>query len=307
MTASAHNPPPAQADWRDDEIDLIDLIQYLWAHKWLLISSGLIGGLIGVAIALTADPVYRAEAVLVAAEEESGRGLSALAGSLGGLAALGGIDVDEGDTKVDQGLTVLKSRVLLERFIKDRNLLPVLFADHWDEDNEDWTPDAADNPPSVRDGYKLFVKEILSSSRDSDTGVITVAVEWTDPRLAAQWANELVRRANETLRAVDIREAENNLAFLREELPKTSVVDVQQSIYSLIEAQIKAIMLANVREGYVFRVIDPAAAPEPDDYVRPRKLLIVILGGMLGGMLGLMFLGVRALARAVRERSQAEQ
>ena len=80
----------------EDEIDLVDLIRYLWRRKWLLIATGLIGTLIGVYIALTSESIYQAEITLVPAESESG-GMSALARQFGGLAALGGVNLGGGD------------------------------------------------------------------------------------------------------------------------------------------------------------------------------------------------------------------
>lgn len=305
MTDSASQPPAPQQDWRDDEIDLIDLIRYLWARKWWLIVCGLLGGLIGIYVAVTSTEVYRAELAMVPADEEGGGALSGLSQSLGGLAALGGFNLGGGGGKTDEALAVMKSRVLLERFVTDEQLLPILFHENWDADAKRWNADAAEDPPTVANAYKLIRDDLLSISEDRDSSVITVSVEWIDPALAAQWANELVARTNAAVREVDIREAEKNLAYLREELNKTSVVEIQQSIYGLIESQIKSIMLANVREGYAFRVIDPAAPPEDDDYVRPRKPLIVVLGGMLGGMFGLAMLGLMALIRAVRAEPAA--
>lgn len=302
MSQATHTP---QTKWRNDEIDLIDLIRYLWVRKWWILACGLLGGVIGIFIAVTATEIYRADLAMVPADDDDGGALSGLASSLGGLAALGGISLGSGGGKTDEALAVMKSRLLLERFVEDKQLLPVLFEDLLDEETKQWNADRADDPPTVADAYKLFVDDILSISQDRDSSVITVTVEWTDPELAAQWANELVARTNAAVREVDIQEAEKNLAYLRDELKKTSVVEIQQSIYSLIESQIKSIMLANVREGYAFRVIDPAAAPEEDDYVRPRKPLIVVLGGMLGGMFGLAMLGLMVLIRAVRAEPAA--
>ena len=215
MTQAAQTPAP-QPDWRDDEIDLIDLIRYLWARKWWLIACGLLGGVIGIFVAVTATEVYRAELAMVPADEEDGSALGGLASSLGGLAALGGISLGGGGGKTDEALAVMKSRVLLERFVEDKQLLPVLFHEDWDADAKQWSADTAEDPPSIADAYKLLREEVLSVSQDRDSSLITVAVEWTDPELAAQWANELVARTNAAVREVDIREAEKNLAYLRE-------------------------------------------------------------------------------------------
>jgi uncharacterized protein involved in exopolysaccharide biosynthesis len=44
-------------------------------------------------------------------------------------------------------------------------------------------------------------------------------------------------------------------------------------------------MMANVRDEYVFKVIDPAMAPEHRS--KPKRKLIVMLGFVLGLMLGI--------------------
>jgi LPS O-antigen subunit length determinant protein (WzzB/FepE family) len=100
--------------------------------------------------------------------------------------------------------------------------------------------------------------------------------------MAADWANAYVAAANEVARRRAIEEATHMLKFLHEELGKTSVLGVQQGIYQLVETQINTIALANVRQEYAFRVVDPATAPDPDRPVRPIRPLIVALGAALG-------------------------
>ena len=63
-----------------------------------------------------------------------------------------------------------------------------------------------------------------------------------------------------------INDATKSINYLREELNKTSVVELQQAIYRLLEkAQTKKIMLANVRDQYAFSVIDSAKVPETQE------------------------------------------
>ena len=55
---------------------------------------------------------------------------------------------------------------------------------------------------------------------------------------------------------------------------------------SLLEEQMKSKMLAKVRHDYVFKVVDPAIAP--DKKAKPQRALIIIIAGFLGGILGLI-------------------
>jgi LPS O-antigen subunit length determinant protein (WzzB/FepE family) len=56
-------------------------------------------------------------------------------------------------------------------------------------------------------------------------------------------------------------------------------------LFSLIEEQTKTLMLANVRDEYVFSTVDPAVVPELKD--KPKRSLIVAVAIVLGGMFGL--------------------
>ncbi len=122
---------------------------------------------------------------------------------------------------------------------------------------------------------------------NNTTQLVTLTVEWRDPVVAADWANTLVDRVNHNLSTRAVSEAEKSVSYLNQELEKTSVVGLRQAIYNLIETQIGNIMSANVNEEYAFRVIDPAAPPDLDDYVWPRPALTLATGFILGVSLGL--------------------
>ena len=115
--------------------------------------------------------------------------------------------------------------------------------------------------------------------------MVALSIEWQDPVVAANWANSLILRLNEHQRKNAIRQAEQSIDYLNGQLQQTGAVDMQQAIYRLIEAQTKAIMLANVKKEDARQVIDPAVAPE--DPIYPRVGLIIILGAVLGLMLGI--------------------
>ena len=54
-------------------------------------------------------------------------------------------------------------------------------------------------------------------------------------------------------------------------------------------------MLANVSKDYVFDIIDPPVVPELKS--KPSRALIFVLGTLLGGMLGIVWVLVRHNAR----------
>jgi LPS O-antigen subunit length determinant protein (WzzB/FepE family) len=66
-------------------------------------------------------------------------------------------------------------------------------------------------------------------------------------------------------------------------------------LFSLIEEQTKTLMLANVREEYVFKTVDPAVVPERKS--KPMRVFIVILTALLSGFFMSMIVVVRYFNR----------
>ena len=273
---------PAQ---QDDAINLLDVLRFLLTYKWIIAGITLLSMALSAAIAFNMTPIYRAEVLMALANEEQTKGgLSALAGQFGGLASLAGVDLGGGSGTKNEAIATLKSRAFTEKFIKDENLLPVLFEEKWDNENHRWLESDQATVPSMWSAYELF-NGIRSIAEDTKTGLITLRIEWKDPVLAARWANLLVYRVNELLRAGAIDQAQRSIDYLKRELAKTSVVELQQGIYRLIEGQVNRIMLANVRDDYTFRLVDPAVVPM--EKVWPKRKLIVVIGGISGFVLGL--------------------
>ena len=63
----------------------------------------------------------------------------------------------------------------------------------------------------------------------------------------------------------------------------------------MIEEQAKVIMLAEVREEYVFKTIDPAIIPELK--FKPKRALVCLLITFLGGVLSVLIVLVRYFTR----------
>lgn len=272
---------------QSDDLYLVDLWRVISRSKGLIASAIAITTTVSVAVAFLMQPVYRTEILLAAVEENRDPGgLGLLAQQFGGAATLAGMDLSAGGRK-SESVAVLKSRKFTQAFVNDNNLMPVLFADDWNESTEEWKAPKPEDRPTIEDAYKLFDEEIRFVRIDRDTGLVTLSIEWKDRQLAAHWANSLVAGINEHLRSRAISEAQTSLVFLKKELDKTSILGLQQGLFRLIEDEVKSEMLANVREQYAFRVIDPAVVPDADDFQRPKRAFIVAIGFLLGLFLGL--------------------
>ena len=95
MTEQQTAIPPTAQD--DDEIDLMVLAKTFWKGRWTVIVTLLLGGVIGVFVAMTTPNEYTATTIMV--PQTSGK--SSSMGSLGGLAALAGIDLNSASQSGD--------------------------------------------------------------------------------------------------------------------------------------------------------------------------------------------------------------
>jgi len=275
--------PPYQV--QEDEINLLDYWRVLTRYKWMIVTIIVLSTATGIALAYTMIPIYRAEVLLAPVSEEENGSMSALASQFGGLASLAGISLGSGGSSTEQALATLRARSFLVPFIEEHNLLPVFFADIWNEASKSWISTSRADVPTKEAAYEMM-KSILTVNADKKRGLVTLAVEWKDPQQAAQWANELVARLNRHEKQLAIKETEQSIDFLKNELAKTSVLDLQQAIYRLLEAQTKKVMLANARDQYAFKIIDPAVVPEQK--IKPNKRLIVglsFMSGLVGSVL----------------------
>jgi len=200
-------------------------------------------------------------------------------------------------------MALLESRSFLVAFIKDEKLMPVLYPDTWGTAqgqavDSDW--------PRYWDAYRLFSEQILDLREDKDTGFLKLGIEWRDSGLAAQWANALVARLNTLMRERAIDESERGIKYLTQELERTTAIDVKQDINQVIETTISQKALAHARQDYAFKVIDPAAVSEPDNFVRPRRLLLIVGGIVMGAIFAVMLALVRFVA-AGRHKRVAER
>lgn len=264
----------------DDDINFSEIFGAL-ARRWRFIAliTFFFAG-VSTGIAFLMKPVYKAEVLILPVTDATGAsgGLAALTSQYGSLASIAGINV--GNKDKSEGLATLSSRLLTETYIRDNNLLPILFEKRWDAEKQQFRPDLRGKVPTLWDGNKKFSKRIRTIVEEKKTGLVRLSISWTDPVLAAQWANDMVKQTNQMLRQRAIDLSTRNLAYLNQQLDKTSTVELRQSIFRLIEAEVKNVMVAQGNEQFAFKIIDPAVVPQEKD--KPKRSLYLLMGAFLG-------------------------
>lgn len=256
----------------------------LWQKKAWVILGTFVFTIAAVFYALRAAPVFRAEATVQIRQQSPGGGLGALTANLGGLASLVGISAGGAGSARTIALATLRSRSLLEAFIKEHDLLPILFPDQWSSEQRQWKSTDSAQRPTLWAGVQALNNGILQIKDDPQGGLLQVAVEWTDPKQAADWANAIIKKTNDVLRERALADGQATLAYLQEEVKKTPTVEIQTVAYGLMEGEMQKLMMARGVKDYALEVIDPAVAPEMR--IRPKRTAIVITGAAVGFIIG---------------------
>jgi uncharacterized protein involved in exopolysaccharide biosynthesis len=300
------NPQP---DIHDDEIDLLELIKVLWDEKIKIVAITAVAAFISVIYALNQPNIYQANALLAPAGDEGG-GMSRFAGQFGGLASLAGVSLpDDGVNKSELGLEVLKSRKFVREFVERHKITPQLMAvDYWDpkkrelklnadvydEKSKAWLD--KDGPPSSQEIFQAYMASLILEE-DPASEFVRLGFKHKSPDIAAKWTGLIVKDLNDAIRRKDISEAESSIAYLRKQIETSSLTELRNLFYNLIQSQTETMMLANVREEYVFNTIDPAIVPEKKS--EPKRALICILGTLLGGFFALIYVLGRHYIRSI--------
>jgi uncharacterized protein involved in exopolysaccharide biosynthesis len=278
-----------------EEIDLIEVLLPIWRNKYYVLIITLAFMILSVFYALSLPNIYRSEAVLVPSEQKA----NGLSGQLGGLAALAGVNVGGASAadKTSLALEILKSRYFISRFIDKHDLYADLMAvKSWekktnsiyynsavyDSNTSKWIGGDGNSRPSIQKAYEEF-NRVFSVSVEPANNVYKISINHLSPFVSQHWVNLLIKDINEEMRSRDIADSEKSIAYLENRITETNVSDLKVSLYSLIEEQTKTLMLANVRDEYVFKVIDPAIAPEKR--FSPSRSIIVILSSFIGLLL----------------------
>ncbi len=297
----------------DDEIDLRELFGILWSGKIKIIVITAIFAVGSVLFALSIPNQYKATALLAPAQSDSG-GLSSALGQLGGLASLAGVSIGGGESSQSKiAQEIMKSWSFVETFISDNDLeVEVYAAEGWSRDSgvlkidddiydtsqQSWLIEDDDTgelrPPTSWELFERF-EEMLSVSEDKKSGLVSVSIDYYSPQMAKKWLDRYVSAINEHMQSRQVAKVSNNIAYLEAQIDKTSIAEMKEVFYTIIEEQTKDKMVAEASPDYAFVAVSPSMVPEEKS--QPKRALICILGTLLGGVMSVVLVLVGHYAR----------
>tara|TARA_R110002072_G_scaffold255129_2_gene413863 strand:- start:16365 stop:17327 length:963 start_codon:yes stop_codon:yes gene_type:complete len=289
---------------QNDVIDLKEVMAAIWAGKWLIVCVAALFAVASIIYALSIPDEYKSTAILVPASSSNSSGGS-LSGQLGGLAALAGLSKGAGDSNTVVAMSLIETWGFLESFIVNNHLEPEVFAVRgWDRANnkliydskifdatnnvwldEGGVPSQAAKPSS----WKLYlsIKNKINISQDEATGLISLSVEHYSPFVAKKWLDKLIVAINMHAKSRDRADALESIKYLKSQINKTNVSEMQAVFYQIIEEQTKTLMLAEISSEYVLKTISSGKVAEIKS--KPKRALMVIFFTLLGSMLAMTF------------------
>ena len=293
----------------DDEIDLKELFLVLWAGRILIVAITAVFAIGSVLYALSIPNQYKATAVLAPAQTDGG-GLSSALGRLGGLASLAGVSIGEGSSSEAQiAQEIMKSWSFVESFIAENNLEVEVYAakgwskspgelkiddDVYDIETQSWLLEDDETgelvPPTSWELFERF-SDMLSVSQDKQSGLVSVSIEYYSPIIAKEWLDLYIAAINEHMQARQVAKVSSNISYLEAQIAKTSMAEMREVFYTIIEEQTKKKMVAEASPDYAFIPVSQVMVPEKKS--RPSRAAICILGAIIGVIIGLVAAFVR--------------
>ena len=284
----------------EDDFSFADLIEIVKKARTIVIYITL-AFFITSSIYIFLSPNQYSSSTLLSIVDDSeagGSGFQDIASRYGGLASLAGVAITkDSSSKSDLIIATLKSRDFFEHLSNIPDIYPYLVASKSYDSNTKilslndriynskkmtWVK----GKPSILEAHRNFLND-LTISKDKRTGFIYLAFQHISPEFAFKMAKTIILEANNIVRKQHLEESQKALSYLNTALKNTLEIGTKSSITTLLEAQLKVQMIANVREEYVVRTIDQPYLPEWK--AGPARLKFIFLASLLGFLTSAFF------------------
>lgn len=251
---------------------------------------------------------YRSEVTLVPVGTSQ---TSKFNSSIGGLAALAGINLNASSIdKTSLAIEIIKSKDFVNYIAEKYKIKPEIFAGiAWDkkldkilfdekvyiENESRWLGNESvlnNEEPDSNKIYKKFM-QYINISREKETGIVRIQFDYYSPSFSKKILNVIIDEINFQMKAREIDEAESSISYLLKEYENTKNSELKNLLISLVSEQKQRIMLANVKNDFVFQTIDSAKVNYESVY--PNRLVMVIVSGILAIVIGSFLAFIRKL------------
>ena len=291
-----------------DEIEITYIFRVIKESRKLLFSITAVFAVISLVIALVLPNKYTADLVLAPTDSENG-GLSGALSQLDGFASIAGVSLGVGesfDTKI--ALQVMKSWQFVEDFIEDNNLQVKIYAasgwdeeanrllidgDIYDEESNQWLLEDEHNQLTEPTSWELYQRflAMLTITADDANGLITLSVDYYSPHIAKELVDLYFKSINKHMQNRKLDKVNTNIEYLQAQIEKTSLTEMHEVFYTIIEEQLKVKMISEATPEHTFVVVSPSMVAEMKS--SPMRVVFVLIGIMMGLALAILIIFTR--------------
>lgn len=272
----------------DQEVDLLEYLNAILSAKFRILIFAILGAVAVFGASKMVKDRFLASAVLAININENPGGVSPR--SYRGSDTLSLLEHDfivdaAADNEKDRLVARMTSAGFAEIFIRENDLLPVIFAEQWDEQNSVWK---AGFEPSIVEAISIFREGMLGVEIVEKTGLMLLHMHSHSAELSARLANSFWPRFNQYIRELQLQELSQRRDYLQNRLDSVTNIEMQRSIFRLMETQLASEALLYARNNYPLEEIQPAAVPRFKSYPNRKSWAVM-------AFIGLAFLGVFAV------------
>lgn len=281
----------------DEDIDISNIIKILISNRLTIFIVTLIFSISSVIYSLSIDNVYRSDSLIQIIDNNHAS--NSMLSQYSGVASLAGINLpSSSQNKSALVIEIIKSRSFFNVIILDEYILPKIIAyDKYDQENntdvynsdiysskDGWN--IQNQRPSTLDAHSIFLN-MLNIEEDSKSGFIKISIDHESPLFAKLLLNSILKNINLVIKHNDIKDSNESINFLKSEISKTNTVDIKNGLSNILEKQLEKNLLANVRDEYIVKIIDPPHTPEKK--YSPKRSTLVILISIFGFLASIIF------------------
>ena len=272
-------------DYTSETIDLKELFFSIRKNKFKIILITFFFSFISLFYAVYIPNIYQSKAVLSSSAQTTNDSISL--GSYSRLAGLAGIRTQNGNgSAIDEALERIESYDFFVNYflpkVDSSNLYDV---QSWNRNSDEFIY-KNENIPSKQKLHTEYLK-ILSSSRNQDSGFVTISVKHQSPYIAKKWVLLIIDQINLSMLTNDRKTSEKAILFLNNQAQTAKLNELKEVIAQLLMTQMQTLMMASIDEEYVFKIINSPVASE--NRFQPNRKLIVFFG-FVGGLFISLFI-----------------
>lgn len=261
------------------EPTLADLVRDLWAAKWVLLISGVVGMTLAYMFLMLAVPQYKVSLLVGPAERSSSTDIQALMPENSSFVVQYLVNTlgSQDSTDFMRFENILRERTVAEILLQDSKIMAGVMAD------KEFTiavPDDLDNSEAL----SAYLQKAVQIESVGSSPLKRLIYMHPDREFAEYFLTK-IRLVADNLIKDDIRQmTEKRATYLRQKLKDVSHPDHQNALTSMLMEQEHIQMILAIDEPFAAKIVEPAySAPRP---YWPRPALhtaMIILGVLIAG------------------------